>query len=234
MYTQRKILGHKQLNEDTVLRKLKRNLRQIQKLILQTMNSNKSEKFDYLFKCKRSKFWSQVSRFRKKKPLNSNSINIDAFEEYYSNCFNSKNAVQLDEHKLIEIEVKERIQSLKNQTYDLRVTPEQLRFAIAQLNTGKSFGFDSVTAEMLVKTKSEKFILALSLFYTNIFNCGIIPTNFNVSMVTPKGKEIPRNPANFRPISVSTTFANIFETLLLHNGASKLNEMHTNQFWLPK
>ena len=35
------------------------------------MNSNKSEKFDYLFKCKRSKFWSQVSRFRKKKPLNS-------------------------------------------------------------------------------------------------------------------------------------------------------------------
>ena len=117
------------------------------------MNSKKSEKFEYLFKCKRSKFWSQVSRFRKKKPLNSNSFNIDAFEEYYSNCFNSKNAVQLDEHKLIEIEVKERIQSLKNQTYDLRVTPEQLKFAIAQLNTGKAFGFEhSLTLYFIFKT----------------------------------------------------------------------------------
>ena len=55
-------------------------------------------------------------------------------------------------------------------------------------------------------------------------------------MVTPipKGKEIPVKPNAFRPISVSTTFANLFETLLLYNGATSLINMHTNQFGYQK
>ena len=106
VYTQRKILGYKQLNEETVLRKLKKYLRQIQKLIIQTMNSKKTETFEYLFKCKRNKFWSQIAKFRKKKPIKSSQVNIEAFEEYYSDCFNSKNAEQLEATTLLKFKSK--------------------------------------------------------------------------------------------------------------------------------
>jgi hypothetical protein len=51
-------------------------------------------------------------------------------------------------------------------------------------------------------------------------------------MVTPipKGKKLPKAPTNFRPISVSTTFANINEILILQNGAQILKKMDSNQF----
>ena len=103
------------------------------------------------------------------------------------------------------------------------------------MNNGKAFGYDCVTAEMLTNSKSQYLISTLGWFYSAIFNYGLIPTNFNVSMVTPipKGKETPIKPNAFRPIAVST-FANLFETLLLYNGATNLIKMHTKQFGYQK
>jgi hypothetical protein len=37
-------------------------------------------------------------------------------------------------------------------------------------------------------------------------------------------------PENFRPISVSTSFANIYEVLMLQNGVQILKKMDSNQF----
>ena len=65
IYLQRKILGYLQLHEENVLRKMKKYLRNIQKMLLQLMNSDKSKKFEYLFKCNRKSFWRQVSYLKK-------------------------------------------------------------------------------------------------------------------------------------------------------------------------
>ena len=163
-------------------------------------------------------------------------MNIDIFKDYYSRCFNSDGTTTTESHLQKQNEVNEKLNQILNQRYHLEFSDSQIEYAINQLNHGKAFGYDSVTAEMLINSKSNYLLSTLGWFYTAIFNFGIIPTNLNVSMVTPipKGKEIPQKPTSFRPISVSTTFANLFETLLLYNGATNLVNMHTNQFGYQK
>ena len=236
IYIDRKIFGQKMLNEDYILCKLKRSLRHIQKFILHTMNDKQANKFEYLFKCKRSKFWLEVSKFKKKKIISSSNINIETFEKYYASCFDSEHATKTPIHESIKNQVCEKINSTNNEKYSIKFSPIQISIAIAQLNKGKAFGYDSVSAEMLIYANPEVLNPALANFYSAIFNCNIIPTNFNVSIVTPipKNKELPKHPSNFRPISVSTVFANVFELLLLDNGAQNLKNMNSNQFGYQK
>ena len=236
IYADRKFYGKKVQNEEYILCKLKRSLRHIQKLILHTMNDKEANKFEYLFKCKRNKFWLEVSRFKKKRTINSSHINMDAFEKYYARCFDSENATKIPLHETIKNQVLNKISDTKNTKYNIKFTPVQIGVAIAQLNKGKAFGFDSVSAEMLIHADPEIINTTLADFYSAIFNCDLIPTNFNISVVTPipKSKEIPKSPANFRPISVSTVFANVFELLLLDNGAENLKNMNNNQFGYQK
>ena len=44
-----------------------------------------------------------------KKTLNSSNLNIEKFEEFYSNCFDSKHATPIPKHGIIELEVLKRI-----------------------------------------------------------------------------------------------------------------------------
>ena len=236
IYIQRKYLGYRQMNEETKLRKLKKYLRQIQKLVLQTINNNNAYKFEYLFKCKRAIFWKQVAKFRKKNIVNSSNINIEKFKKYYSSCFNLNDSPMLPIYDQIEEEVAVKLNSLKKEIYQIKFNEIQIVSAIKQLNKGKAFGYDSIYAELLINAKSDALMKLMSWFYSEIFNSGINPTNFNISIVTPipKGKEIATTPENFRPISVSTAFANFFELLLLDNGAFELKNMHSNQFGYQK
>ena len=89
---------------------------------------------------------------------------------------------------------------------------------------------------MLIDADCKMINSTFSDFYSAIFNYNLIPTNFNISMVTPipKNKEIAKHPSNFRPISVLTVFANVFELLLLDNGAEILKNMNNNQFGYQK
>jgi hypothetical protein len=53
--------------------------------------------------------------------------------------------------------------------------------------------------------------------YIDIINEGLILDNFNISIITPIGKKYANNkdPGDFRPISVSNVFANIYEMIIL-------------------
>ena len=117
---------------------------------MQAVNNSEAKRYEYLFKCKRSKFWLEVSKFKKKKSLCSNNINIDKFEEYYSKCFDSSNATHIPAHNNIKEEVDKKLEDLKNIKYNVKFTSTQIDFVIAQLNKGKAFGYDSVSAEMII------------------------------------------------------------------------------------
>ncbi len=157
---------------------------------------------------------------------------MSKFEEYYSRCFDSSSAAHGPEHEIIKEEVDKNLENLKNIKYNINFTQIQINSVIAQLNKGKAFGYDSVSAEMLIYACPEVISPILAKFYSVIFNQNLIPTDFNVSMVTPipKSTEIPKHPKNFRPVSVSTVFANVFELLLLNNVAGTLQQVNCNQF----
>ena len=126
VYIQRKLLGHRQRNEETILRKLKRYLRQLQKLILQKMNNDNSKKFEYLFKCQRSRFWQQVNSFRKKKVVKSSQLNIDKFKDYYSSCFNSNGTTSTESHLKKQNEVSEKLNLIINEQFHLNFPMHKL------------------------------------------------------------------------------------------------------------
>ena len=172
----------------------------------------------------------------KKKTIGASNTNMKAFEKYYASCFDSEHAVKTPIHESIKSEVCDKIINTKNEKYNLQFSTIQISTAIGQLNKGKAFGYDNVSAEMLIYAESEVINQTLANFYSAIFNFNIIPTNFNISLVTPipKNKELPKHPSNFRPISVSTVFANVFELLLLDNGAQNLKNMNNNQFGYQK
>ena len=70
---------------------------------------------------------------------------------------------------------------------------------------------------MLKNAKRGKLIDVLKNIYNDIINDVITLTNFNISIITPIEKKDTGNkhPEDFRPISVSNTFSNIYEMLLL-------------------
>jgi hypothetical protein len=93
------------------------------------------------------------------------------------------------------------------------IKPEEIREAIDKLKLSKAVGLDFVCSEMLKYAESNILINVLANFYSAIFYTGIIPRGLNTSVITPipKKDSMMLRPADFRPISVSSTFANILE-----------------------
>ena len=65
-----------------------------------------------------------------------------------------------------------------------------------------------------------------------VLRTGLIPNNFNTVIVCPipKAKVVQNSASDFRPISISSSFATIFESLLLNHSANTLKRTHRNQF----
>ena len=70
---------------------------------------------------------------------------------------------------------------------------------------------------MIKNAKNVRLTTILKQIYTDIINQGIILTDFNISIITPieKKDNNNNNPEDFRPISVSSVFANIYEMIIL-------------------
>lgn len=88
---------------------------------------------------------------------------------------------------------------------------------------------------MLIHMECNKYLKVLKLFYEIILNTGRLPIKLNLSVITPipKTKEIPNDASCFRPISVSSVFANIYEAIILNKVSSVCNT-HPNQFGYKK
>lgn len=69
---------------------------------------------------------------------------------------------------------------------------------------------------MLRHGLNEKICIILTHVYNVMIMFGYTPKDFNISLVTPIPKKGAMNkPSDYRPISVSTAFALLFESLIL-------------------
>ena len=71
---------------------------------------------------------------------------------------------------------------------------------------------------MLKNAKCIKLTNVLKNVYKDIINNGIVLQNFNISLISPIGKKDSNtsDPEDFRPISVSSVFSNIYEMIILN------------------
>ncbi|CAF0863893.1 unnamed protein product [Brachionus calyciflorus] len=120
--------------------------------------------------------------------------------------FSADNTVENIERKKIEEDTSSFYELIKNKVYDYPVTEFEVKSAFNNLKK----------------------------FYTLIFNHGIIPDDFNVSIVTPipKSKTDNNQPSDFRQISVSSCFAKVLEHVILQNIDTN-QYSKTRQFGLP-
>ena len=168
----------------------------------------------------KNKFWNNIKQFVKKNKNSSVSetIPISEFAKYYSNLFSHDDRCSNQKQQNISNEVSEFLLELGNSVIDETILKEsEIEGVINKLKCGKSIGVEYVSNEMLKYGMCDDLIRALTDTYNTMLKYGYTPNDFNTSLVTPipkKGNNLT-TPSDFRPISVSTSFAIIFEKLIL-------------------
>ena len=78
--------------------------------------------------------------------------------------------------------------------------------------------YDGIYA-LHLQNGSDKLMRDLSLFYQIVSCSGIVPDSFSVGLIPPilkNGKDLSEC-SSYRPITVSSVFAKVFELLLINN-----------------
>lgn len=113
------------------------------------------------------------------------------------------------------------------------VSENEIIMQINSLKNNSTPGFDGISSRFI--KKYHKYILIPLVHIINlIFSTGIVPSLFKISVVTPIFKKGSKTDIiNYRPISVITTFAKIFEKCLkdrLYDYLTLHNILNENQF----
>ena len=113
---------------------------------------------------------------------------------------------------------------------DAEITNEEIDKCIESLELGKAPGPDGISNEQLKYGKCDELTSLLRWFISGILNSGYVPAGFNTAVVTPIPKKgVMKTATDFRPISVSSPLAMIFEMVLLTR-MPVVRETHSNQF----
>ena len=202
------------------MKKLNTELRRIQRQKLFQKEKRDSLNLENHLDKDKNEFWQTIKNFRTKCNQSntlSNDLNINDFAKYYSNLFSHHDRPSNNEQIKIEEEVNSLFESMKDDLpSENAFSLEDVKIILDKLKNNKASGFDHITNEMIKYAICPELIRLLHHVFNYMYNYGYTPENFNVSLVTPIPKKGElKTPSDFRPISVSTAFAMIYERLLL-------------------
>ena len=217
---------------------LKRALRRRQRDMLFEKNTRRTNKINRLFKVERMQFWSSITKFRRQSANGTGSVvKLADFKAFYMKLFCTRDDPDLtadDRCAQIGTEqaVRPKSEALAGLQLSAVVTRNEVEKAVAGLKCGKTHGHDGVANEMLIHSGSSVLADCLAWMYESMLTSGSLPIDFNISVVCPipKAKVVQSAPGDFRPISVSSSLAIVFEALLLNFAASTVKRTHSNQF----
>jgi len=176
------------------MKKLKTNLRRIQRQKLFSNGINQSIKLeDHLDKDK-EKFWQTIKNHRQiSRPSATSSnekVDFNQFTEYYSNLFSHHDRPSNNEQIEIERKVKEKFDSINQKAPNQDCfTQNQVSKIFKEIKTGKASGADKIDNEMLKYAICAELITILTHIFNQMYKYGYTPENFNVSLVTPIPKK---------------------------------------------
>lgn len=161
----------------------------------------------------RNEFWKFIRKERQREStIDMNKID---FEVFYKKLYASETSCS-DFQRTIDECVHERVNSLCGRRLHSTVTLVEVETAIRSLSLGKSVGYDGVSAEMYYHGVDTALANVITWYFGELFSIGYIPKDFNVSLITPipKSHQQSSDPADFRPISVSSSLSLIFESVI--------------------
>ena len=106
------------------------------------------------------------------------------------------------------------------------ITAEEILHTVKTLKNNKSSGLDNIFNEHLKSTINLMCPLFVKLFNV-IFDKGIVPESWTLGNIRPifKNKENPKDPENYRPITLLSNFGKLF-TAIINNRLTKYAEGH--------
>ena len=179
-------------------------------------SSNNNELNAYFRQKRTTAFWNAVRRKQRRKV--SSTLKANDLAKFYSNIMKDDKDDLSPEQEHVVKEVKERYTLNSQIKYDYTISASDIRDILPKLNKKSSPGSDGVTAEHLLFGNSALLVDALASVYTVILSESIIPDVFCAGTIIPilkKPSLNPNLPENFRPITISSTFAKILELLIL-------------------
>ena len=207
----------------------------VQRLLIEKKNKEMSLNLSKIYKTDKNTFWKIVKKHKSKKInknfKSTNTLNIRAFEEFYSHLFSHEDIEEKASHKLIHEEVRYYYDIIKEEKFETEITNNLIESCLKKLKNNKAVGNDMICNEMLKNAKCLRLTSLLKQIFQDIINEGVILENFNISIITPIEKKDSANkhPEDLRPISVSNTFSTIFEMTLL-NKMDHIFQFNNKQF----
>ena len=97
---------------------------------------------------------------------------------------------------------------------DVTFTTEKVKTKLEALDTKKSTGPDGIPA-LLLKKHAEMFAPILCMFFQELYEQGLVPSELKQANITPIFKSgNKKDPSNYRPVSITPIVAKIFESII--------------------
>jgi hypothetical protein len=198
---------------------IRKKMRQFQRKSNFQNQRHKCLEIDKMLHYDKTQFWKVVKAFKRdskgseKKP----TPKLEEFAQYYSNLFSHMDRPSNNEQMEIENEVNQLYEESKTLHINEEIFSRESIFkAISDLKIGKAIGHDCISNEMIKYGAGENLITIMHCVFNKMVQHGSTPTDFNASLVTPIPKKGQMNKVeDFRPISVSSTWALLYESLIL-------------------
>ena len=157
------------------------------------------------------KFWNILNKYSGVDKSKSNPISLDELYQFFKNV-NSGAAVDDDEDFAdVDISINESILEQLNEN----ITESEIRKVVKNLSRNKAGGYDKILNEYIKSTLDDCIFVYVKLFNL-IYDSGYIPESWTVGIIKPlyKNKGDPKNPENYRPITLISCLGKVFTAVL--------------------
>ena len=207
---------------------VKKLYRKLTRQCIYSHNNELYQSLDNLLTRDSNKFWKTVRKKRKSSSTVYNSVQIDKFVDHYSSIMQD-NRCLTPEQNIIANNVAEKYAETHKTVITHNVCPDLIDKCVAKLRRNSSPGIDNLCAEFLIYGRSRALCHHLSVLYSTILTYNYVPNVFSMGVIVPVLKKPTLNPSlpvNYRPITVSSVLAKLFEILILPENVPLCN----NQF----
>ena len=211
----------------------KKQFRQASRQRVDDLSRGKINKFNELFYSgKLTSFWRYVRRKRRCN-VNSNLL-PDDLAKFYEGVMTDRTDLNEEQRRIAEqVDTWRREHTHARPTEAAaHITPHQVSKFIDRLNNGCAPGLDGITTEHLKYGKSDALCSAVAHLLSVLVKWQTVPSSFMTGLIVPILKKPGLNtndPANFRPVTLSSVFSKLLEMLLLPD-----DSVHCTQFGFRK
>ena len=160
-------------------------------------------------------FWKRIKGRRRSRT--HSSMPVSKLASYYTGIMQDNTPLTADQQD-ISNDVQTKYNNMKHLVLSYKIKPDDIDLNIKKLKRNSSPGIDGITAEYVIHGRSTLLCEHLSVLYSAMLSYNQVPSAFATGLIVPVLKKPtldPGNPENYRPITMSSVFAKLFEILIL-------------------